>query len=76
MSAQHPTWRRVGKGSGPANVLNGRYRVERAVPSKHWVITDITCGRRLPKPGTRRPWHFPTMAAARAAAEAHLGGDR
>jgi hypothetical protein len=37
-------WRRVGAGSGPANVLNGRYRVERVSASVLWHVVDLTTG--------------------------------
>lgn len=70
----------MGTGSGPGNVLNDRYWVERALPSKQWVIVDTAKKSGLSRRVTRAeagaaqapndaPMYFPTMKAARAAAE-------
>lgn len=58
MSAQR--WRRIGKLSGPANVLDDRYEVGRF--GSIWIVTDLKTAERVG--GPRR-----TMAAARQVAE-------
>jgi hypothetical protein len=55
------TWKREGKGSGPGNVLNGRYEVRRI--GSRWQVVDRRIG---PSMGNAL-WR--TMRQARAAAE-------
>lgn len=71
------TWRRVGKKSGPANVLNGRFRLEQ-VPTKRWIVRDLETGRFIPGPGTTAPYAARTMGAAKTYAEQYAlkGGAR
>lgn len=54
-------WKRVGKGSGPGNVLNDRYEVRRE--GRRWIVLDRANGGRI------GPLGFPTMAIARRRAE-------
>lgn len=63
------TWRRVDKLSGPANLLNDRYKVERGDPGTNWIVRDLTTGRGIPGPGTTAPYAGRTMGQARAYAE-------
>lgn len=62
------TWRRVGVGSGPGNILNDRFQVRRALPSKLWLIHDLDVGR-VVTDGRISPARFRSMAAAKAGAE-------
>jgi hypothetical protein len=74
-------WRRVGQGSGPCNVLDGRYRVERLRPrATKWWVRDL----KFDAPAQNKQWGitakpnsprvFSSMKDARTAAErlAHL----
>lgn len=62
-------WQRIGPLSGPANVLNNRFRVvhDTATGKHRWAVEDMTTGAviRGPKPGR----HFRTMKAAKDRAE-------
>ncbi len=60
------TWTRQGPLSGPANVLDNRYRVVKT--AKAWVIEDMRTGFVYRGPHARRGYW--TMRAAKAEAEA------
>lgn len=60
-------WRRVGKGSGPGNVLNDRYEVYRATPAK-WRIRDLRTGEDATGP-RGHPLTYGNMSGARQRAE-------
>lgn len=66
------SWKRVGPGSGPANVLNGRYRVERALDTPVWLVRDLTTDQVIPCPGSPAPAYFRTMGLASRGAEDHV----
>lgn len=66
-------WTRVGPGSGPGNVLNGRYRVERAASDRNrWCVRDMETDRFVALPGHLAHWSGPTMAEARRFAVQHV----
>lgn len=71
MSGRRLTWTRTGAKSGPANTLDGLYRVERQRPSTVWAVRDLTTGLLLTELGPSS-----TMHEAKARAEQHARGER